>query len=201
MKQLRILFLAAALFTLAASPAPANVSADLITMCHVPPNPDVTIQVSIFAVLPHLFHGDYFGPCVVVQDDPTPTPTDIPPDPTATDVPPDPTDIPPDETEVPPDATEIPVLPEVTDKPAKIVVPKMWLLIEDNGSWCILISETHPGAEVQGPKCFGEGSTWVADNAPCAGPVYNNDFWKCDKYGYPRLSVEELEDRYGPFDD
>jgi hypothetical protein len=71
----------------------------------------------------------------------------------------------------------------------------MWLLTRgDQG--CILLSETHPSVERQKALCFpATDPDWVADNAPCADYVYDNDTWSCDAFGFPRLP---LYDETGP---
>jgi hypothetical protein len=71
----------------------------------------------------------------------------------------------------------------------------MWLLTRgDQG--CILLSETHPSVERQKALCFpATDPDWVADNAPCADYVYDNDTWSCDAFGFPRLP---LYDEDGP---
>lgn len=80
------------------------------------------------------------------------------------------------------------------DKP---VIPMMWLLTRGApGDWppCILISETPPSRERQMALCFSNQAVWeplgyydpnwVADNAPCAGPVSKSSdhrgSWVCD---------------------
>jgi hypothetical protein len=71
----------------------------------------------------------------------------------------------------------------------------IWLLTRgDEG--CILLSETHPSVERQKALCFpATDPDWVADNAPCADYVYDNDTWSCDAFGFPRLP---LHDENGP---
>ena len=71
----------------------------------------------------------------------------------------------------------------------------MWLLTRgDQG--CILLSETHPSIERQKALCFpATDPDWVADNAPCADYVYDDDTWSCDAFGFPRLP---LHDENGP---
>jgi len=46
----------------------------LITICHVPSNPDEIRQVPFPALLGHLRHGDYLGPCVIESPIPSPSP-------------------------------------------------------------------------------------------------------------------------------
>lgn len=125
---------------------------------------------------------------------PTPTPTeDLPePTPTPTDDPgPGPTPTP---TEEPgPEATPIP-----TEEPAKrpsgptVAIPMVWLLTR--GDWdCILVSETHPSVPRQQAKCFPLlDPNWVADNAPCAAPVMDDDTWECDRFTPWRRPLAEL---------
>ncbi len=79
----------------------------------------------------------------------------------------------------------------------EVVIPMMWLLTRGapgESPPCILISETHPSRERQMALCFSNQAVWeplgfydpawVADNAPCAGPVSkssdNRGSWVCD---------------------
>lgn len=39
--------------------------ADTVTVCHVPPDPDQTLEISESALSAHLGHGDTEGPCPV----------------------------------------------------------------------------------------------------------------------------------------
>jgi len=143
----------------------------------------------------------------------TPTPTDLPPTATPTTVPPTPTEtavaptstpttVPPTNTATPGAPTATPTL-EPTDKPLEIVIENMWLIRgvisgQEPGeyvrwkriNWCILISDTHPSAEVQEAKCFPP-FYWYPLNAECAGPVYENDTWKCDR-NIERVNVERM---------
>jgi len=68
---------------------------------------------------------------------------------------------------------------------------KMYLLT-GAGKSCVLLSETPPSVESQKRLCF-PGEAWVAEQTPCAGPIYENDVWVCDPYGYPRLPLEDLK--------
>jgi hypothetical protein len=71
----------------------------------------------------------------------------------------------------------------------------MWLLTRDDQG-CILLSETHPSVERQKALCFpATDPDWVADSAPCADYVYDNDTWSCDAFGFSRLP---LYDEDGP---
>lgn len=149
---------------------------------------------------------------------PTATPTDIPPTATPTNIPPTATPLPTDlptstPTDVPPTAvppTAIP--PTATDVPLAIVIDNMWLIegYVSNGpvdgytrwqphNWCILISDTHPSYEQQVAKCFPPFG-WYPFNAECAGPVYENDTWACDRkmesHDVTRMSLPELCARY-----
>jgi len=49
-----------------------------ITICHTISNPDLTLSVNLSAVLAHLAHGDYLGPCNTPSPSPSPTPTPTP---------------------------------------------------------------------------------------------------------------------------
>lgn len=71
---------------------------------------------------------------------------------------------------------------------------KMYLLTGGD-KFCVLISETPPSVERQQALCF-PGEEWVAEQAPCAGPIYDDDVWACDPYGYPRLGLEDLRKIY-----
>jgi hypothetical protein len=176
----------------------------LVTICHTPPEPDVTIHVSPVAVFFHLLHGDYLGPCAVLTPTPVPpTATAVPL--TATLVPSTATDtpVPPTETLVPtdePTATLVPtdeIRPTATLEPEvrwRLVVPMMYLLAGPDGQWGYVVSETHPSIERQ-QALLG----WVAVNAPCAGGVYddgsNRGYWSCDRLAdgrfdlYPYLNI------------
>lgn len=69
--------------------------------------------------------------------------------------------------------------PEIAAKP----LFRMWLLL--NGEkMCMIVSETHPSVERQQILCG-----WVADRAPCADYVYDNDTWGCDSFGGLRLPL------------
>jgi len=62
----------------------------------------------------------------------------------------------------------------------------MWLLTRNDGTYCLLKSDTHPSVDAQNHFCFPEetGNTWVADNVACFGEVDWNDFWSCaEEYG------------------
>jgi len=130
-------------------------------------------------------------PTPVPTEEPTEEPTVEPtPEPTATEEPtaePTPTE----EATLEPTPTDLPepeqeVFVEHSDR---VVIKKMWLLTENIfGSWCVSISETHPSLEWQQEWC---GFPWPQINtvlpieafqlnAPCAGPVYDNDVWECD---------------------
>lgn len=130
---------------------------------------------------------------------PTATATDWPTDsPTATPV----------DTLVPaPTSTMAP-----TDKPLAVVIENMYLIKgvvfgQDELpsrwkriNWCILISDTHPSWEQQVAKCFPPFGWWPL-NAECAGPVWENDTWKCDRqmksHDVTRMSLEALCEKYG----
>jgi hypothetical protein len=71
---------------------------------------------------------------------------------------------------------------------------KMYLLT-GGGKFCVLISETPPSIERQKQLCF-PGEDWVAEQVPCAGPIYDDDVWVCDSFGYPRLGLEGLKKIY-----
>jgi hypothetical protein len=91
--------------------------------------------------------------------------------------------------------------------PLAIEIEKMWLIygvVTDQGpapnrwhrtNWCILISDTHPSLDQQNRKCFPPYG-WYPLNAECAGPVYENDTWKCDRqmesHDVTRKSLKEL---------
>jgi hypothetical protein len=69
-------------------------------------------------------------------------------------------------------------------EPLPIVVDEMWLLVnDDDGNWCVLIAESHPSVASQERLCF-PGESWVATNALCAAPVYDDGtpmgHWPCD---------------------
>jgi len=57
----------------------------------------------------------------------------------------------------------------------------MWLLTRNDGTACLLKSDTHPSVQVQKAYCFPEATnqSWVADNVVCSGRVDENDFWSC----------------------
>ena len=57
----------------------------------------------------------------------------------------------------------------------------MWLLTRNDGTACLLKSDTHPSVEAQKAFCFPEETdrSWVADNVACFGGVDENDFWSC----------------------
>ena len=76
--------------------------------------------------------------------------------------------------------TPSPAIP--TTVPGAEVVFNAWLGTADDGSWCALESpEPYVGVEVQSALCFPETNPeWVATNAPCYGPVYDNNTWVCD---------------------
>lgn len=101
---------------------------------------------------------------------------------------------------------------------AQVVIPNMWLLTQEGWPYpCILISETHPSVDRQRDLCFqpqdlweplgawGGEDGWVADNAPCSGPVYSNDSWTCDgpmvQYNGERLPLysDEGPDLWGVY--
>lgn len=75
---------------------------------------------------------------------------------------------------------------------AKRAYFKMWLLtgryvnrkepgVGYAGDACMLISESIPSAERQMKKCFPiNDPEWVADNAPCAGMVFEDGSWECE---------------------
>lgn len=154
------------------------------TICHVPPDPDETMQVNDNAVAAHLGHGDYLGSCVTptltptATEEPTAEPTEEPTiEPTATEEPTaEPTE------EATPDPTDIPQQ-QNDGSEHEIVIEKMWLFTSWVGAWCNIISDTHPSTERQDALC---GPGWKSitmyrlANAPCAGPVYSNDVWACD---------------------
>lgn len=62
--------------------------------------------------------------------------------------------------------------PRVPSQPIGCI---MWLLTRDDNA-CMLVSETHPSVERQQVLCG-----WVADRAPCAGDIFDNDYWVCDE--------------------
>jgi hypothetical protein len=200
--------------------AVAEAAPTLETICHVLVDPPVTMQVPSPAVAAHLGHGDYRGQCTTP---PTATPTA-----TNTAEPPTPT---PTNTAEPPTATLVNTLaPTVTgpaptseppERSARVRIEKMWLLTENIfGSWCVAISDTHPSLGWQQAWC---GFPWPQMNtvlpieafqlnAPCAGPVYDNDVWACDDeslewrqarwpdadwlHGLGRASLDELCEKY-----
>ncbi len=204
----KILIVIALLSLLAIAAAPVKM------ICHVLTNPPSTIFVSPGQELAeHLGHGDYHGVCTVTPTPTTPVPTETPtetptptPEPTGTPEPtPEPTGT--------PEPTETP-LPST----AKVVIPNMWLLTRE-GWDCLIRSETHPSEDRQRALCFRAqypndydparlrrladedrrlNGWWVADNAPCAGPVYSmfesddDGYWRCDKYTPWRLPLETL---------
>ena len=150
---------------------------------------------------------DYLGTCentepteTPTNPPPTETPTDepLPPTETPTEPPPTPTDPPPTETPTPDpcggecEPTPTPPPPDgpgpieiESSHSSHIAIPFMWLLTnETDGRWCVLIAESHPSVERQNIKCFEDDPDWVADNAPCAGPVYDTDVWVCDYTSY-----------------
>ena len=81
--------------------------------------------------------------------------------------------------------------PAVAPEPKKsmpVVVPMMWMLTnDDDGWWCVLISDTHPSVIRQNQACFPDlNPTWQATHGnSCNAPVYNDgsDYghWPCDK--------------------
>ncbi len=57
----------------------------------------------------------------------------------------------------------------------------MWLLTDNQGWDCLIISDTHPSIERQGALCFPTlDPDWRATSAPCAAPVMSDGSWKCD---------------------
>jgi len=121
-----------------------------------------------------------------------PTPTDTAEPPTAT-----PTDtaepLTPTNTAEPSSPTATWPAPTPTNEPPerepRVRIERVYLLTEEiTGRWCVLLSDTHPSLERQRARC---GWPWtVMDtvvpveayqaNAPCAGPIYDNDVWTCD---------------------
>lgn len=75
------------------------------------------------------------------------------------------------------------------------VIPMMWLLKDNNGRHCIIISDTHPSIERQQALCWTD---FMPANAPCAEPVlsrYRGDelgSWYCDHYTPWRLPLSTL---------
>jgi len=167
---------------------------------------------------------------------PTATPTDtaIPPTATPTDTA-EPSSPTPTDTAEPPAPTETlePTAtwpaPTPTNEPPErkpqVVIEKMWLLTEQVfGYWCVVISDSHPSFERQEQICGGPWVGWLPGelsdpragarifNAPCAGPVYDNNVWACDDesldwrqarwpdaewlHGLGRLSLEDLCDKH-----
>lgn len=156
-----------------------------VTLCHILSDPPQTMSVPAPAVDAHLAHGDYLGACVAPE--PTPEPT---PDPTQ--------------------PAPVPNSAPASNSPA--VIDNMWLIrgqridldsdgtpTRIRGSYCILISDTHPSVEVQTAKCF-PGDGWFPNSAFCAGSVTADDVWACDdelaEYGWSRLPLAELCERH-----
>jgi hypothetical protein len=77
-------------------------------------------------------------------------------------------------------------LPPCTGEP----LFNMYLLTAGDSA-CILMSDTFPSVERQKALCF-PGADWVAEASPCSGPVYSNDYWVCDSFGYERLPLKAL---------
>ncbi|MBI5156340.1 hypothetical protein HZA45_03650 [Candidatus Peregrinibacteria bacterium] len=50
--------------TMSGSRMTGTASHDTIVICHTPPDPDVTMEIPVQALDPHLKHDDYTGPCV-----------------------------------------------------------------------------------------------------------------------------------------
>src|SRR3972149_4244467 len=95
---------------------------------------------------------------------------------------------------------------EPPDRKPQVVIEKMWLLTEQVfGYWCVVISDSHPSFERQEQICGGPWAGWLPGelsdpragarifNAPCAGPVYDNNVWACDD--------ESLDWRAAPWPD
>jgi hypothetical protein len=77
-------------------------------------------------------------------------------------------------------------LPPCTGQP----LFNMYLLTAGDSA-CILMSDTFPSVERQNALCF-PGTDWVAEASPCSGPVYSNDYWVCDSFGFERLPLKDL---------
>ena len=153
--------------------------------------------------------------------DPPPTPTETPPTPTPTDDPPTPTPTPPTPTLEPTDTptpeptpTETPEpcggecdptptptptnTPDPSERRPEPATGLLWLLTNQIGGvnqHCLIFSDFGPpSVERQGQLCWPDwfSGAWVATNAPCSGPVLDDDTWKCDKYTPWRLSLTNL---------
>lgn len=123
-----------------------------------------------------------------------PTKTPKPPKPTKTPNPNKPT---PKPTEVPtvtatpsPVPTELP--PTNTLAPKAVPVFSMQLLVNDDPPtgwlpYCIAITDGPVSVEWQLTWCG-----WIATDHVCGGPVMSDDTWRCDVYGFDRLSLAEL---------
>ena len=84
---------------------------------------------------------------------------------------------------LPPRPTKIP-------EPSKKKLFRMWLLTREDGSYCILLADSHPSVEAQKRLCF-PGQDWVAENA-IVGWVYDDGTWDLDKLGYLRADFTYL---------
>lgn len=163
-------------------------------------------------------YGEYCpgGTSTPTSVPPTATPTDLPPTETPTTVPPTntPTSLPPTATALSDTPTATPTLVPPTATPeAQVVIERMWLIygvVTDQpfdrdymrwhrSNYCILISDTHPSVEQQTAKCFPPYG-WYPLNADCAGPVYDDDTWTCDRnlerVNVARLTLKQLCNLY-----
>ena len=88
-----------------------------------------------------------------------------------------------------------PPSPSPPSKSGQIVIPMMWLLKDNVGRHCIILSDTHPSIERQKALCWAD---FVPTNAPCAAPVLSSfqgdeiGSWYCDHYTPWRLPLSEL---------